>query len=57
MMKSVTVFVKTIEVNLQTGPDIADITAPLQHVIQDSKVVNGQLSATMVGSTGSITSR
>ena len=54
-MRPFSVFVKTIEVNLQTGPDIADITASLQGIIQDSQVVSGQLSATMVGSTGSIT--
>jgi len=54
-MKPVSVFVKTIEVKLRTGPDIADITASLQRVIRESQVVSGQLSATMVGSTGSIT--
>ena len=54
-MKPVSVFVKTIEVKLQTGPDVADITASLQRFIRESQVVSGQLSATMVGSTGSIT--
>ena len=48
-MKPVSVFVKTIEVKLQTGPDIADITASLQRVIRESQVVNGQLSALLVG--------
>ena len=54
-MQPVSVFIKTIEVRLQTGPDIADITASLQRVIRESQVISGQLSATMVGSTGSLT--
>jgi len=38
-----------------TGPDMVDITATLDRLIGDSRIVNGQLCASMVGSTGSIT--
>ena len=45
----------SIEVSLQTGPDMCDISAALDEVVRNSGVVDGQLSAAMVGSTGSIT--
>jgi secondary thiamine-phosphate synthase enzyme len=46
---------QTIEVNLRTGPDICDISPALVEVIRESGIANGQLSAAMVGSTGSLT--
>ena len=52
---SLSMFCQSIEVNLGTGPDICDITSQLQRVVRKSSVKEGQLSATMVGSTGSLT--
>lgn len=48
-------FCQTIEVSLKTGPDIIDITAELERCVKASGVVEGSLSAFMVGSTGSLT--
>jgi len=44
-----------ITVNLQTGPDLQDITDTLQALVHDSGITDGHLSAFVVGSTGSIT--
>ena len=46
---------KSIEVSLQVGPDICDVTSTLNVLIRESGIYNGQLSAAMVGSTGSLT--
>ena len=54
-MQPVSIYCQSIEVSLRTGPDIADITSALEQLIGESRIENGQLSATMVGSTGSIT--
>ncbi|UCE54550.1 MAG: YjbQ family protein [Desulfobacterales bacterium] len=54
-MKPAIIFFHTIDVRLNTGPDICDITPQLTHLIRESKIENGHLSATMVGSTGSLT--
>ena len=45
----------SIMVNLQTGPDLQDITNSLQVLVRDSGITAGTLSAFVVGSTGSIT--
>jgi secondary thiamine-phosphate synthase enzyme len=54
-MKPVTVYCKSLKVNLDSGPDIRDITSLLEEVTHESQVENGCLSATMMGSTGSLT--
>ena len=54
-MNSIVMYCKSIEVSLRTGPDIADITSTLEHLIGESRIENGQLCANVVGSTGSIT--
>jgi len=54
-MQSVSMFYESIEVKLQIGPDICDITPDLDQLIRKSDIKNGSLCATMVGSTGSIT--
>jgi secondary thiamine-phosphate synthase enzyme len=54
-MQPVSIYCQSIEVSLRTGPDIADITTALEQLIGESRIENGQLCATMVGSTGSIT--
>ena len=52
---SLSMFCKSIEVSLRTGPDICDISPALIGIIRESGIENGQLSAAMVGSTGSLT--
>lgn len=54
-MKTVAVFCKSLKVNLSSGPDIRDVTPLLEQIIHESQVENGSLCATMVGSTGSLT--
>ena len=54
-MKSVSIFYESIDVRLQTGPDISNITLELDQLISKSDIVIGSLCATMIGSTGSIT--
>ena len=54
-MNSTSIYTETIEVRMQTGPDITDITGRISRAIQTSGVKTGILSAFMVGSTGSLT--
>ena len=54
-MKSVSIYCQSVNVHLDTGPDIRDITPLLENMIHESQVENGSLCATMVGSTGSLT--
>ena len=52
---SLSLFCRSIEVSLGTGPDMSDITPQLQRIVRESSIKEGQLSAAMVGSTGSLT--
>lgn len=54
-MQSVSIFYESIDVSLQVGPDICDITSELENLIRESDIKTGNLCATMKGSTGSIT--
>ncbi len=54
-MKPVTVYCKSLKVNLDRGPDIRNITPLLEQIIHESQVEDGNLCAAMVGSTGSLT--
>lgn len=54
-MIPVTMYFNAIKVSLNTGPDINDISAELERLIRDSGIEDGSLCATMVGSTGSLT--
>ena len=54
-MENVKMCCETVEVSLNVGPDIRDITASLVGCVEVSGVRNGSLSAVMVGSTGSLT--
>ncbi|WP_419657021.1 secondary thiamine-phosphate synthase enzyme YjbQ [Desulfosarcina variabilis] len=45
----------TIEVNLDTGIDIQDITGDLNRLIARSGIENGTVNACVTGSTGSLT--
>jgi secondary thiamine-phosphate synthase enzyme len=49
------VYCDSIEVRLRTGPDMDDITGELQRVVEHSGLREGHLAATVVGSTGSLT--
>ncbi len=44
-----------IYVQMKSGIDIIDISRELQKLIKKSNIVNGTLNATVIGSTGSIT--
>lgn len=50
-----TVFSEDIEVQLAAGMDMEDITGKLESLVTASKIKNGILSATITGSTGSLT--
>ena len=54
-MKSLTLFCKSIEVSLNTGPDIYDITHQINKLVRESNIKNGSLCVTIIGSTGSLT--
>ena len=54
-MANVSIYCDSIEVSLNTGPDMCDISMELGRLIAESEVENGHLGATMVGSTGSLT--
>ena len=54
-MIPITMYFNSIEVSLNIGPDMYDISAELERLIRDSGIVDGSLCATMVGSTGSLT--
>ncbi|WP_372678874.1 secondary thiamine-phosphate synthase enzyme YjbQ [Desulfosarcina sp.] len=54
-MASILFHFATIEVDLDTGPDIRDITDDLNHMVVRSGIENGQVSACLIGSTGSLT--
>ena len=45
----------TLEVDLRTGPDIRDITDDINRIVGRSGIENGQATACVVGSTGSLT--
>ncbi len=44
-----------IEVSAATGPDIVNITSQLASILKKAGIVNGSLHATVIGSTGSLT--
>jgi secondary thiamine-phosphate synthase enzyme len=44
-----------LTVQMDTGPDIRDITEELDRIIRESSIREGTLAATVVGSTGSLT--
>ena len=54
-MKPVLISTDAIDIELKTGPDIYNITSELEQRIKTSDIESGNLCATMVGSTGSIT--
>ena len=54
-MANVTCFIDEIMVSMGMGPDIVDITARLNAVLDASGIRRGTLHATSLGSTGSLT--
>jgi secondary thiamine-phosphate synthase enzyme len=54
-MDAAYVYAGSVTAKLKTGPDIRDITDALDREVKASSVKNGMLSATMIGSTGSLT--
>ena len=54
-MKSLSIFFKSFQIRLDRGPAIRDITPELTQWIDNLQVANGNLCATMMGSTGSLT--
>lgn len=49
------VYCDCFDTRLQTGPDMADVTRELERLVAESGVVRGVAHATVVGSTGSLT--
>lgn len=54
-MDDLKIHCETVDVSLEVGPDIRDITPALLRCLEKSGICNGSLHATMVGSTGSLT--
>ena len=54
-MNSVIILTDAIDIDLKIGPDIVDITPALEQLVEKSNIITGSLFATMIGSTGSIT--
>jgi len=54
-MPAVTQLYESVEIDLQTGPAIGNITPDLERLVAASGIVNGVLAATIIGSTGSLT--
>ncbi|MDM8551606.1 secondary thiamine-phosphate synthase enzyme YjbQ [Desulfobacterales bacterium HSG2] len=54
-MKALSIHFGKVEVEMNTGVDIKDITNYLKASIRESNIMDGNLSAAVVGSTGSVT--
>jgi secondary thiamine-phosphate synthase enzyme len=54
-MSATVVHCDSVKISQDTGPDIADITGQLNRIAQRAAVENGSLHASVIGSTGSIT--
>ena len=54
-MNNIKQFCETIEVSLSTGPDLIDFTDKLSSCVSRCHIIDGTVSAFMVGSTGSLT--
>ena len=55
IVNMVQLYWKSFRVSLETGPDIGDVTPALTEIVRESGIENGSLTATVVGSTGSLT--
>lgn len=54
-MTNMMIHCANLEVSLDTGPAVADITPDLQAIVEASGIKQGVLHATIIGSTGSLT--
>lgn len=54
-MSFAVVYCDSLNISMDTGPDILDITYKLTLMLQKAGVENGSLHATAIGSTGSLT--
>jgi secondary thiamine-phosphate synthase enzyme len=54
-MNETRVFCGRLEITLDTGPGIQDITGELDEMVRRSGIENGCLQASVIGSTGSLT--
>ena len=54
-MSEIRVYCDRMEVSLDVGPDISDITPGLEAMVERSGIENGCLQASVIGSTGSLT--
>jgi len=54
-MRSTVVYCDSMEISMGVGPDIANITDRLARIVQKAGVENGSLHASVIGSTGSLT--
>lgn len=52
---SITIFTDRISITTKTGLDIVNITFRLTDSLKQSKIINGSLNATVIGSTSSVT--
>lgn len=54
-MTATTQHIAQLTVQLGIGPDIQDVTSELNRIVKAAGILEGSLSATVVGSTGSLT--
>jgi hypothetical protein len=54
-LADLTQYTSLLTVQMDAGPDIRDITEELDRIIRESGIREGTLAATVVGSTGSLT--
>jgi len=54
-MTAMTQHIDQMTVQLDIGPDIRDVTSELNRIVASAGILDGSLSATVVGSTGSLT--
>ena len=55
MRREIRIITASLSVRMERGPDIVDITRKLAQTVTEAGITEGDLSATMVGSTGSLT--
>ena len=54
-MRSAVVYCDSMEISMEVGPDIANITDKLAQIVQRADIENGSMHASVIGSTGSLT--
>ena len=54
-MSSIVMYCESMEISMEVGPDIANITDQLARIAQRAGAENGSLHASVIGSTGSLT--